>query len=88
MVLATLSRIVDVSAMEVPFLEVARQMSPVIGGIFAFILLFAVYTTSVPILYGFSVRFAGGWNYQVQDIDARSRMRGFRGWAGSIQQAW
>ena len=58
MVLATLSRIVDVSAMEVPFLEVARQMSPVIGGIFAFILLFAVYTTSVPILYGFSVRFA------------------------------
>lgn len=44
--------------MEVPFLEVARQMSPVIGGIFAFILLFAVYTTSVPILYGFSIRFA------------------------------
>lgn len=58
MVLATLSRIADVSAMEVPFLEVARQMSPVLGGIFAFILLFAVYTTSVPITYGFSIRFA------------------------------
>lgn len=58
MVLALLSRIQDVAGYEIPFLEIARQMHPAIGFIFTLILLAAIYTTTVPILYGFSIRFA------------------------------
>lgn len=58
MVLALLSRIQDVAGYEIPFLEIARQMHPAIGFLFTLILLAAIYTTTVPILYGFSVRFA------------------------------
>lgn len=58
MVLALLSKIQDVASFEVPFLEVARQMHPIIGLILLFVLLAAIYTTAVPILYGFSIRFA------------------------------
>lgn len=58
MVLALLSRIEDVSSYQIPFLEVAKQIHPVIGFLFTLILLAAIYTTSVPILYGFSIRFA------------------------------
>lgn len=58
MVLALLSRIEDAAGYEIPFLEVARQMHPAVGFIFTIILLAAIYTTTVPILYGFSIRFA------------------------------
>ena len=58
MVLALLSRIQDVAGYEIPFLEIARRMHPAIGFIFTLILLAAIYTTTVPILYGFSIRFA------------------------------
>ena len=72
MVLALLSRIGEVATFEVPFLEVARQMHPTIGLIFSIVLFAAIYTTAVPVLYGFSVRFAedGTFKFKVLSVVA------------------
>lgn len=56
--LAMIINIGDVYNKEVPMLSLARQISPILGIGFVFILLEAIYTTAVVVLYGFATQFA------------------------------
>ncbi|XDZ50795.1 hypothetical protein AB8Q18_11435 [Neisseriaceae bacterium CLB008] len=55
--MALFSDLAQVAQYEIPFLELARQLSYTAGLLFSFILLIAVYTTAVSNLYGLAVRF-------------------------------
>lgn len=57
LMLALLVKLKDVYSLQVPFLEIANHIHPIIGIILVVIILAAVYTTAVPMLYGISVRF-------------------------------
>lgn len=56
--LAMLTDIKDIYYHEVPVLSLAKQISPILGIGFVFILLEAIYTTAVIVLYGFTTQFA------------------------------
>lgn len=70
MILAILSNYAQVANFQIPFLEVARLMHPVVGLFFTFVLLAAIYTTTVPILYSFVTRFTkeGTKNFTIAAI--------------------
>lgn len=55
---AMLTDIGDIYEHEVPVLTLAKNISPVLGIGFVFILLEAIYTTAVIVLYGFTTQFA------------------------------
>lgn len=55
---AMLTDIKEIYINEVPVLNLARQISPILGMGFVFILLEAIYTTAVIVLYGFTTQFA------------------------------
>lgn len=55
---AMLTDIKDIYTHEVPVLSLAKSISPILGIGYVFILLEAIYTTAVIVLYGFTTQFA------------------------------
>lgn len=57
LMLALLSKLKHIYYLQIPFLEIANHIHPIIGIILVVIILAAVYTTAVPMLYGISARY-------------------------------
>jgi uncharacterized membrane protein YkvI len=56
-VLAMLCNIKDMEGSQVPILALALNINPVFGSIYAILILFAIYSSAVPLLYGPATRF-------------------------------
>lgn len=56
-IMALLSDLGEVMSYEIPFLEIARNISPTAGLLFSLLLVVAIFTTAVSNLYGFCIRF-------------------------------
>ncbi|MCL2588331.1 MAG: hypothetical protein FWD84_02870 [Oscillospiraceae bacterium] len=54
----------EVAGLEVPILYLAARISPVLGALFALVLIAEIYTTAVGALYGFSARILGAVGQQ------------------------
>ena len=54
---AIFSNLVAIAGYEIPFLEIAQQISFTAGLFFSIVLLLAIYTTAVSNIHGFSIRF-------------------------------
>lgn len=55
--LAMFANIETMSEVQVPILALATNLSPIFGAVFAIIIMFGIYSSAVPLLYGPAIRF-------------------------------
>lgn len=69
-IMALLTDLSSVISYEIPFLEIARSISPTSGLLFSILLVVAVFTSAVSNLYGFCIRFfdSGTKEFQILTV--------------------